>query len=172
MSLAWLQAEFVRAYFKDARAAQDAQSQRTPSMKTTELDLEVFRAAEQKLPADKPIFMLNLLRYRERALYEGHPAEAPCSGREAYHQRYLPTFQRLAVSTDYKLRFFGSVLAKLVGPEGAQWDDVAIVEYASCAEFCGVVDSERYRAEANHHRIAALEDFRLFVINKQNIGAE
>jgi hypothetical protein len=64
MSLTWLQAGFARAWFKGARAAQDAQSQRTPSMKTTELDLEVFRAAAQKLPADGPVFMLNLLRYR------------------------------------------------------------------------------------------------------------
>jgi hypothetical protein len=141
-------------------------------MKTIELDLEVFRATPQKLPTDGPVFMLNLLRYRDRAHYEGHPDEPPCSGREAYHQRYLPTFRRLAVSTDYKLRFFGSVLAKLVGPEGAQWDDVAIVEYASYAEFCGVVGSERYREEANHHRLAALDDFRLFVTNKQNVGAE
>jgi hypothetical protein len=172
MSFAWLQAGFVRAYFKGARAAQDAQSQRTSSMTTTELDLEVFRVAAQKLPADGPVFMLNLLRYRDQALYEGRPDEPPCSGRDAYHQRYLPTFQRLAESTDYKLTFVGSVLAKLAGPEGAQWDDVAIVEYASYAEFCGVVDSERYREEANHHRLAALEDFRLFVTNKQNIGVE
>lgn len=141
-------------------------------MKTIELDPEVCRAAAQKLPADKPVSMLNLLRYRDRAHYEGHPDESPCSGREAYHQRYLPTFRRLAVSTDYKLRFFGSVLAKLVGPESAQWDDVAIVEYANYAAFCDVVDSERYRKEANHHRLAALEDFRLFVTSKQSIGAD
>ena len=141
-------------------------------MKTTELDLEVFRTAAQKLSADGPVFILNLLRYRDRALYESHPDESPCSGRDAYHQRYLPAFQRLAESTDYKLTFFGSVLGRLAGPQGAQWDDVAIVEYASYAEFCGVVGSERYREEANHHRLAALEDFRLFVINKQNISAE
>ena len=78
----------------------------------------------------------------------------------------------LAASTDYKLRFFGSVVAKLAGPEGAQWDDIAIVEYANFAAFCGVVDSERYRKEANHHRLAALEDFRLFVTDERNIGAD
>jgi hypothetical protein len=66
--------------------------------------------------------------YCDIELYEGRRDEPPCSGRDAYHHRYLPTFQRLAKSTDYKLTFFGSVLAKLAGPEGAQWDDVAIVE--------------------------------------------
>ncbi len=141
-------------------------------MKTIELDLEGFKATAQKIPTDGPVFMLNLLRYRDRALYQDRPDEAPCSGREAYHHRYLPSFQRLAASTDYKLTFFGSVLGKLVGPDGARWDDVAIVEYASYADFCGVVDSERYRTEANHHRLAALEDFRLFVTDKQNIGAD
>ena len=67
--------------------------------------------------------MVNLLRYRDRALYDGHSEEAVCSGREAYHRRYLPVFQRLAANTDYKLRFFGAVAARLVGPEGAQWDE-------------------------------------------------
>jgi hypothetical protein len=141
-------------------------------MNTTELDLEVFRAAGNKLPAEGPVFILNLLRYRERALYDDHPDEAPCSGRDAYHQRYLPMFQQLAGSIDFKLIFFGSVLAKLVGPERAQWDDVAIVEYPSYAEFFGVVNSERYRTEANPHRLAALADFRLFVTNRQTLGAE
>ena len=139
-------------------------------MKTVELDFENFRTIAGRLPADGPVFMVNMLRYRDRALYDGHPHEPPCSGREAYHQRYLPAFRRLAASTEYKLQFYGAVLAKLVGPEGARWDDVAIVEYPSYAAFCAVVDSESYRREANHHRLAALEDFRLFVADKQNIA--
>lgn len=140
-------------------------------MKTIGLDLENFRNVARKLPADGPVFMVNLLRYRDRALYDGHSEEALCSGREAYHRRYLPVFQRLAANTDYKLRFFGAVAARLVGPEGAQWDDVAIVEYPSYASFLDIVDSDAYRSEANHHRLAALEDFRLFVAEAQGVGA-
>jgi len=139
-------------------------------MNTLELDLEALEAAN-KLPAAGPVYMVNMLRYRETARYEGDADETPCSGREAYRQRYLPMFQKLAGSTEYKLIFFGSVLAKLVGPAGAQWDDVAIVEYASYADFCAVVNSERYRREANPHRLAALADFRLFVANRGNVGA-
>ena len=67
--------------------------------------------------------------------------------------------------------FFGAVAARLVGPEGAQWDDVAIVEYPSYASFLDIVDLDAYRSEANHHRLAALEDFRLFVAEAQGVGA-
>lgn len=44
-------------------------------------------AAAGAIPADTPIFMVNLLRYREQADYGDRPTAAPCSGREAYFQR-------------------------------------------------------------------------------------
>jgi hypothetical protein len=135
-------------------------------MKTNEISLDALDAAARVLPSDRPVFMLNLLRYRETATYQGRPEEKPCTGREAYHERYIPAFRRLAAGLPIKRLFFGSVFAKLVGPANAQWDDAAINEYADFATFRAVVDSEGYRREADHHRRAALDDFRLFVLDR------
>lgn len=45
---------------------------------------QALLAAAGAIAADTPIYMVNLLRYREQAVY-GDPAPAvPCTGREAY----------------------------------------------------------------------------------------
>src|SRR5260370_32756327 len=101
-----------------------ATSLREISMRTTELTLGNIQAAAGAIPADAPVFMLNMLRYRERAEYASADP-TPCSGREAYQQRYRPAFGRVAEDAGVRVAWVGSVLAKLVAPAGAQWDDVA-----------------------------------------------
>jgi hypothetical protein len=135
-------------------------------LKTHEITLDSLDAAERSLPPGQPIYMLNLLRYRDQALYDGDLLAPPCTGREAFHQRYRPAFRRLAAGLGVQGLFFGSVLAKLVGPDGAQWDDAALNEYADFATFRSVVDTDAYRREAAPHRHAALDDFRLFALTK------
>src|SRR5476649_1248002 len=76
------------------------------SMRTTEMTLENIQAAAGAIPADGPVFMLNMLRYRERAEYAGADA-APCSGREAYHERYRPAFGRVAEGAGVKVAWVG-----------------------------------------------------------------
>ncbi len=135
-------------------------------MKTREIHLDALDAAERSLPPNRPIYMLNLLRYRDEALYDDRPGERPCTGREAWRERYVPAFRRLAAGLPVQRVFFGSVLAKIVGPDGAQWHDAALNEYADFATFRSVVDSDAYRREAAPHRHAALDDFRLFALVK------
>jgi uncharacterized protein (DUF1330 family) len=134
-------------------------------MRTTDMTLENIQAAAGAIPADAPVFMLNMLRYRERAEYAGADAP-PCSGREAYHERYRPAFGRVAEGAGVKVAWLGGVLAKLVAPAGELWDDVAIVEYPSFAAFRRVVENPRYEAEAAPHRKAALADWRLIATAK------
>ena len=136
-------------------------------MKTVEIDSLALEAAGRALRPGEPVQMLNMLRYREHALYQDGSGQTPCSGRTAYFERYLPVFRRLASDIAPKRVFLGSVLAKLVGPEGARWDDALIVEYPSYEAFRAVVGSDAYREEAAPHRLAALEDARLFAIGKQ-----
>ena len=110
--------------------------------------------------------MLNLLRYRAYARYEDGFDAAPCSGREAFHERDRPAFRRLAAGKPLVRMFSGPVLASLVGPQGERWDEAAINEYGDFAAFRSIVDTETYRREAAPHRHAALEDFRLFALAK------
>lgn len=126
-----------------------------------EITPETLDAAERSVAPGRRIYMLNLLRYRSVALYEdGQP---PCAGREAFHGRYVPAFRRLAAGKQVARRFAGAVLANIVAPERERWDDVALNEYADFATFRAIVDTDAYRREVQPHRIAALEDFRLYM---------
>jgi len=139
-------------------------------MQTVEMTPESVRAAAGALPEGVPIFMLNLLRYRAQADYGDRADQAPCSGREAYFQRYVPAFNQAAAQVgaadEIKILFAGSALADVVAPPGERWDDVAVVEYVNFAVFRRVVESRAYEAEAAFHRTAALADSRLIAMVK------
>ena len=126
-------------------------------------------AAAAARAGDQSIFMLNLLRYHDRADYADAAGFAPCSGREAYFQRYVPAFGKLAEGTGIRPFWVGSVLAGIVAPVGEQWDDVAIVEYPSFNAFRTLVESDAYRKEADPHRAAALADWRLIATSKADL---
>lgn len=137
-------------------------------MNPIEITLQALDAAERAIPPGQPVYMLNLLRYRAYARYEdgfGFGA-APCSGREAFHERYRPAFRRLAAGKPLARIFSGPLLASLVGPQSERWDEAAINEYGDFAAFRSIVDTETYRREAAPHRHAALEDFRLLALAK------
>ena len=135
-------------------------------MNLVEITLQALDEAERAIPPGQPVYMLNLLCFRAYARYEDGFDAAPCSGREAFHERYRPAFRRLAAGKPLVRMFSGPVLASLVGPRGDRWDEAAINEYGDFAAFRSIVDTETYRREAAPHRHAALEDFRLFALAK------
>ena len=138
-------------------------------MRTTEINSEDVIAAADAIPADSPIFMLNMLRYREQADYGERTDVAPCSGREAYFQHYVPAFNNVAASEgieEIKVFYLGAVLAHMVAPSEERWDDIVIVEYPNFAAFRRLTESPQYAAEAAHHRTAALEDWRLIATGR------
>ena len=105
-----------------------------------------------ELPADAPIHMLNLLRFR----VEG--------GREAYFQNYLPAFQAIVAEQGImgiSPIWLGSVAGHVAAPTTESWDAVAIIRYPSLGAFRSLVESEAYRERAGPHRLAALADWRL-----------
>jgi hypothetical protein len=130
-------------------------------MPFVEIKPEHIAAAAGAVPRNTTVYMVNLLRYRERAEYADGSEFPPCSGREAYTQRYVPAFRALAASDGVKVFWLGAVLAGVVVPSGEQWDDIGIVEYPAFAAFQRVVESQDYRAKAEPHRKAALADWRL-----------
>lgn len=112
------------------------------------------------LPQDKPVVMLNLLRFRDQAAYDD-PAEA-CSGREAY-KRYSQTSLQTIAAVGGSVIFSGKAHPSLLAPPGESWHQVFLVRYPSPAAFRAMMAMPEYQA-CVRHRTAALADSRLLPI--------
>ena len=129
-------------------------------MRTVDIDPAAVLAAASVIPEGQPIVMINLLRYRAQADYGDRTEFTPCSGREAYYQRYAPVSSRLVMADGAKILWFGDVLGHVIAPPDERWDDALLVEYPSFAAFQRLVANPEYQAVVIH-RTAALEDSRL-----------
>ena len=127
-----------------------------------ELNYEALLMVARELPADQPVLMLNLLRYRAQAEYGTRPPEAPRSGREAY-QEYIQAFLAHNSVEEFKIVFQGPVLTALVAPSGEQWDDMVLVQYKNLDVFRRWVESPFHAAEVDPIRKASLADWRLIM---------
>lgn len=122
--------------------------------------LDITEIAE--LASDKPVIMLNLLRYREQADFPQGYSDQPCSGREAY-QRYAALATPLVLGIGGKIRFAGHAVANVVSPEDERWHDMILVEYDSPRIFVDMANSAEYQRIV-YLRTAALEDSRLIAM--------
>jgi len=113
----------------------------------------------QDVEDGKPIVMINLLRFRERADYSHGLAGDPCSGREAY-DRYGMAVLPLLQGVGGRIRWRGEAKLVVIGPSGESWDEAILVEYPSRSAFVSMVTSDAYQ-EISGHRTAALADSRL-----------
>lgn len=134
-------------------------------MKAIEIKEQNMSAAEAIIPVNSPLFMLNLLRFKQEATYtEQFKNLAKCTGREAYFNRYIPIFLELAsANKDIKPHFFGKILAGLILDENEKWDNLGLIGYPNFKSFKDLLDSETYKAKALPHRLAAIEDYKLLV---------
>ena len=133
-------------------------------MKTTNIDPNAVINAQDKIPGNTSFVMLNLLQFRKQADYGDRKDIMACSGQEAYLERYIPAFNKVAKDeniTSIKIDYVGSVAGLLAGPADEQWDIVALVRYPDFATFRKVSESKAYLKDAEPHRLAALEDLRL-----------
>lgn len=114
--------------------------------------------ALRDVPDDRPITMVNLLKFRTRARYDDGD-EAPCSGREAY-ARYKTAFtETVGAVSQAQVVFQGAVQQLFIGATGqpeADWDEVLVVRYPSRRHFLAMMADATYRA-ALRHRYAGLE---------------
>jgi uncharacterized protein (DUF1330 family) len=132
-------------------------------MPTTEINREGLDAAVSAIPPGSPVFMINLLRFRDQADYGGHTDLAPCTGREAYFARYLPAFNETASPYGTtELVFGGNVIGTVVGPLDEEWDGIGLVRYPGIEVFLELTADSAYLAKAEPHRAAALADWRLY----------
>jgi uncharacterized protein (DUF1330 family) len=118
-----------------------------------------FKALSSAVPAGKPVVMLNMLRFRERAAYSAGSGQPPRSGREAYAEYSREALQHVR-SVGGRVIWKGDALQAVIAPEGEAWDEIFLVEYPSIEAFISMVRSPQYQAFA-HHRTAALADSRL-----------
>ena len=100
--------------------------------------------------ANEPVFMLNLLKFKEKASYKDGE---DISGREAYG-RYAKAFGEMVreagVSAD--TIFGGHANAWMIGEGEGEWDAVAIVKYPDAATMFKMVSSDEYRKIHKHRR--------------------
>ncbi|MFA6010374.1 MAG: DUF1330 domain-containing protein [Desulfobacteraceae bacterium] len=126
-------------------------------MKTIHPDMEKLPDIFSKLPMDKPIVMVNLLKFKEIAVYKDGPADY--SGRKAYGY-YAETLVTMLKTYGASVVYLGDVHGLLISPPDESWDEVLLVRYPSVPVFIEMVESPSYKAVVKH-RTAALEDSRL-----------
>jgi len=116
----------------------------------TDITKEQFQAFAQ-LPIDKPLQMLNLMKFKE------HIPETNRTGEEQY-RAYMKAAFPFFTKSNAKIAFYGKPIANLIGPNDLEWDKILIIEYAKKEDFITMITSEGYPAEM---RRIALEDSRL-----------
>lgn len=116
---------------------------------------------------DQPIVMVNLLKFREKALYpDGR--DAHLSGRDAY-MRYGAGVVPLIEKVGGRMLFGAPVRSLLIGESSSLWDQVALAEYPSRAALAEMSQMPEYR-EIHVHREAGLAG-QLNIETTQAIGA-
>jgi uncharacterized protein (DUF1330 family) len=113
------------------------------------------------LPLDRPVHMINLLKFRAFAAYRDSDPEAgeKVSGREAY-RRYgaeaAPHFGKVGG----KQLWIGAPELMVIGPQDERWDLAFVAYYPSAQAFVDMLRNSDYQ-RATRHRTAAVADSRL-----------
>ncbi len=100
-----------------------------------------------------PIYMLNLLKYRDAAEY-ADGRETSLTGREAYAV-YTEGVAELLKEFGGSLSFKAPIERLTIGEVEELWDDVAIAMYPSRAAMLQMMQSEKMQ-EIGQHRTAGL----------------
>ena len=120
------------------------------AMMPNETQLKEFN--EQK--EDKPIFMVNLLKFKKLAQYPDK-RETNLSGQEAYAIYGKEVVEHLA-KVGGKPIFGGNVERLMLGEVEDLWDQVAIAMYPSRKAMLEMISDPDY-IESAQHRVAGLE---------------
>ena len=102
-------------------------------------------------PADTPVVMVNLLRFKDRA---DAPDEG-VAGVDAY-KLYGEPMRRIVEERGGRFLWMGRVDSFVIGASDTPFDAVALVEYPSRRAFVEIVNDPRVR-EIGAHRAAGLE---------------
>jgi uncharacterized protein (DUF1330 family) len=114
--------------------------------------------------SSKPIAMLNLLKFRDKAVYKDGRAD-DISGREAY-LRYAGEMTKIVEREGGRILFTGRIAGLVIGEVEGMWDVAAIMEYPSRAAFQKIVTLPEVAA-IGVHREAGLEGQLLIMTESQ-----
>ncbi len=126
----------------------------------TREQFEAFKA----LPRDKPVNMLNLVRFNEAATY---PDGEIVSGKVAY-ERYGAESGAIFREVGGEIIWRGVPESLVIGPEDEAWDIMFIARYPTASAFMAMVTDERYRAIV-HNRQLAVADSRLLRLGDADV---
>lgn len=110
-------------------------------------------AAMQEPGPDGPIYMVNMLKFKERAEY-ADGRETALTGREAY-QLYGQAVAGIVPDFGGRIVFVANVTFLALGQVDELWDEIAIVEYPSRRDLVAMSMSDAWR-NASVHREAGL----------------
>jgi uncharacterized protein (DUF1330 family) len=113
---------------------------------------EQIQAMQEPGP-NGPIYMVNLLKFRDKAEYEDG-RESDLSGRAAY-QLYGLGVMQLLPKYGGKLVFVGDVTGLQIGKVEELWDEVVIAMYPDRAALLAMSTSKEWR-DLSVHRAAGL----------------
>jgi len=103
--------------------------------------------------AKAPIYMVNLLKFHEHAVYEDGRKSA-LTGREAYGL-YGEAVAQLIQQVGGQIGFSGEVSRLMLGKVESLWDEVAVAMYPSRAAMMEMIQLPEY-TEISAHRTAGL----------------
>jgi uncharacterized protein (DUF1330 family) len=112
--------------------------------------------AFKELPRDKPIMMLNLLRFRDKAAYEDNREATGAEAYAAYGRESGPIFRHVGGEIIWR----GKPELMVIGPADKRWDMIFVARYPTAAAFLEMVTDPDYRI-AFKHRQAVVLDSRL-----------
>ena len=113
-------------------------------------------------PADQPVVMVNLLRFKPRA---DAPDEG-ISGEQAY-RRYADQMRAFVESKGGRFLWVGRVDSQVIGTGGEGFHMIGLVEYPSRQAFLAI-DTDPHVQEIGEHRAAGLESQWLLAATAEN----
>ena len=132
-------------------------------LEPTEAQLDALMKADQTTP----VVMVNLLKFRDKAVYEDGRDAGGISGAEAYGL-YGQVAQKKIKSVGGSILWQSPREQLVVGTDKDDWDAVVLVRYPSRKAFLEMTSEADYR-EALPHRTAGLE--RTALIQCMDTGA-
>ncbi|WP_297766177.1 DUF1330 domain-containing protein [uncultured Muriicola sp.] len=121
--------------------------------------------AFKRLPRDKPIMMLNLLRFRDKAAYDDGRKSTGAEAYGAYGRESASVFRRVGGEIVWR----GTPEVMLIGPGEKQWDLAFVARYPTAGAFLEMVTDPDYQV-AVKHRQAAVLDSRLIRMTEAGEG--
>lgn len=109
--------------------------------------------AFKSLPRDRPIMMLNFLRFRDKAAYADGREATGAEAYAAYGRESGPIFRRVGGTIMWR----GKPELMLIGPKDKRWDLIFVARYPTAGAFLEMVTDPDYRIAVKHRQAAVLD---------------